>query len=74
MLFFKSEYSLIHEIYLLIKGYVFLHGTLLFDVNSADDLPDMESWIAKVIDGKGNVDLMRQALIKHKFVLYSMQN
>ena len=51
-----------------------MHGTLLFDVNSADDLPDMESWIAKVIDGKGNVDLMRQALIKHKFVLYSMQN
>ena len=39
-----------------IQGYVFLHGTLLFDVNSADDLPDMESWIAKVIDGKGGFD------------------
>ena len=75
MLFFNSEYSLIHEIYLLIKGYVFLHGTLLFDVNSADDLPDMESWIAKVIDGKGNVDLIGKAIMRYnKFVLVLMQN
>ena len=49
----------------MIKGYVFLHGTLLFDVNSADDLPDMESWIAKVIDGKGNVDLIGKAIMRY---------
>ena len=34
---------------------MFLHGTLNFDINSAEDLPDMESWIAKVIDGKGDL-------------------
>ena len=32
---------------------MFLHGSLLFDINSAEDLPDMESWIAKIVDGKG---------------------
>ena len=52
-----------------------MHGTLLFDVNSADDLPDMESWIAKVIDGKGNVDLIGKAIMRYnKIVLDLMQN
>ena len=58
-----------------IQGYVFLHGTLLFDVNSADDLPDMESWIAKVIDGKGNMDLVGWDLWRYnKFGLDLMRN
>ena len=34
---------------------MFLHGTLLFDIKSAEDLPDMESWIAKIYDGKGKL-------------------
>jgi hypothetical protein len=35
-------------------GGTFLHGTLLMSIFAAKDLPDMESWIAKIYD-KGDV-------------------
>ncbi len=35
---------------------VFLHGLLLIDVVAAKDLPDMESWLAKLVDKKDVTD------------------
>ena len=35
---------------------VFLHGHLLIDIVAAKDLPDMESWLAKVVDTKDVTD------------------
>ena len=35
---------------------VFLHGHLFLAINAARDLPDMESWIAKLYDKKDVTD------------------
>ena len=38
------------------RGEVFLHGHLFLAINAARDLPDMESWIAKLYDKKDVTD------------------
>ena len=48
---------------------MFLHGSLLFDINSAEDLPDMESWIAKIVDGKGIYE-MKSNLLKLSSIFF----